>query len=240
MRTMKTGMRIRDTVRTVAVIMLLTITQTTSAQQTDPALTAAVTGQTFTLKSLFDTRHSTQQKILAATGIEEVQLQQLHAIEEKVLDYMANVSGLMQNLYQVKRTTELVTIEIPRNIRAATSACKGHLKGTAIALAVSDEVKSVYTEIGSLSALCTSLVKTKTVDGNKVNLLNAAERYWLCEKIVSSLEDINNALYILSWQIQYLSWEDLWRGLDPDTWCNYMQGKWIAESIISDWDDLLR
>ena len=84
------------------------------------------------------------------------------------------------------------------------------------------------------------LVKTKTVDGNKVNLLNAAERYWLCEKIVSSLEDINNALYILSWQIQYLSWEDLWRGLDPDTWCNYMQGKWIAESIISDWDDLLR
>ena len=197
--------------------MLLTITQTTSAQQTDPALTAAVTGQTFTLKSLFDTRHSTQQKILAATGIEEVQLQQLHAIEQKVLDYMANVSGLMQNLYQVKRTTELVTIEIPRNIRA-----------------------SVYTEIGSLSALCTSLVKTKTVDGNKVNLLNAAERYWLCEKIVSSLEDINNALYILSWQIQYLSWEDLWRGLDPDTWCNYMQGKWIAESIISDWDDLLR
>ena len=170
----------------------------------------------------------------------QVQLQQLHAIEEKVLDYMANVSGLMQNLYQVKRTTELVTIEIPRNIRAATSACKGHLKGTAIALAVSDEVKSVYTEIGSLSALCTSLVKTKTVDGNKVNLLNAAERYWLCEKIVSSLEDINNALYILSWQIQYLSWEDLWRGLDPDTWCNYMQGKWIAESIINDWDDLLR
>ena len=47
MRTMKTGMRIRDTVRAVAVIMLLTITQTTSAQQTDPALTAAVTGQTF-------------------------------------------------------------------------------------------------------------------------------------------------------------------------------------------------
>ena len=216
-------MRIRDTVKAVAVIMLLTITQTASAQQTDPALTAAVTAQTFTLKTLFDARKSTQEKILAATGIEEVQLQQLHA-----------------NLYQVKRTTELVTVEIPRNISAVTSACKGHLKGTAIALAVSDEVKSVYTEIASLSALCTSLVKTKTVDGNKVNLLNAAERYWLCEKIVSSLEDINSALYILSWQIQYLSWEDLWRGLDPDTWCNYMQGKWMAESCIRDWDDLLK
>ena len=233
-------MRIRDTVRVLAVVMLLAVTQAASAQQTDPALTAAVTGQTLTLKTLFDARKSTQEKILAATGIEEVQLKQLHAIEQKVLDYMANVSGLMQNLYQVKRTTELVTVEIPRNISEVRKACKGNLKGTAIALAVSDEINSVYTEIGSLSALCTSLVKTKTVDGNKVNLLNAAERYWLCEKIVSSLEDINSALYILSWQIQYLSWEDLWRGLDPDTWANYMQGKWMAESCIRDWDDLLK
>jgi len=235
---MRTG--IQDICRLTAIALMLTMAVDGHAQQTDPALTAAVTGQTFTLKTLFDARKSTQEKILAATGIEDVQLQQLHDIEKKVLDYMANVSGLMQNLYQVKRTTELVTVEIPRNISAVTSACKGHLKGTGIALAVSDEIRSVYTEIGSLSALCTSLVKTKTVDGNKVNLLNAAERYWLCEKIVSSLEDINSALYILSWQIQYLSWEDLWRGLDPDTWCNYMQGKWIAESIIRDWDGLLK
>ena len=206
--------------------MLLTVMLTSHAQQTDPALTAAVTAQTVTLKSLFDARKSTQEKILAA--------------EKKVLDYMANVSGLMQNLYQVKRTTELVTVEIPRNIGEVTRACQGHLQGTAIALAVSDEIRDIYTQIGSLSTLCTSLVKSKTIDGNKVNLLNAAERYWLCEKIVSSLEDINSALYILSWQIQYLSWEDLWRGLDPDTWCNYMQGRWMAESCIRDWDELLR
>ena len=222
------------------IIMLLMAVTNIHAQQTDPALTAAVTTQTFTLKSLFDARHSTQEKILAATGIENVQLQQLHDIEKKVLDYMANVSGLMQNLYQVKRTTELVTVEIPRNIGEVTRACQGHLQGTAIALAVSDEIRDIYTQIGSLSTLCTSLVKSRTVDGNKVNLLNAAERYWLCEKIVSSLEDINSALYILSWQIQYLSWEDLWRGLDPDTWCNYMQGRWMAESCIRDWDELLR
>ena len=131
--------------RIYSLFTLLSLTLCIHAQQTDPALTAAVTGQTFTLKSLFDARKSTQQKILAATGIEEVQLRQLHAIEQKVLDYMANVSGLMQNLYQVKRTTELVTVEIPRNISAVSKACKGHLKGTAIALAVSDEIRSVYT-----------------------------------------------------------------------------------------------
>ena len=227
-------------IRYATTCMLLMATLSGHAQQTDPALTAAVAAQTVTLGTLFDARKKTQEKILAATGIEEIQLKQLHDIEKKVLDYMANVSGLMQNLYQVKRTTELVTVEIPRNISEVRKACKGHQKGTAIALAVSDEIRSVYTEIGSLSALCTSLVKTKTVEGNKVNLLNAAERYWLCEKIVSSLEDIKSALYILSWQIQYLSWEDLWRGLDPDSWANYMQGKWMAESCIRDWDDLFK
>ncbi len=42
------------------------------AQQTDPALTAAVAAQTVTLGTLFDARKKTQEKILAATGIEEV------------------------------------------------------------------------------------------------------------------------------------------------------------------------
>ena len=132
-------MRIR--IRYVLTMMLLMVTITSHAQQTDPALTAAVAAQTVTLGTLFDARKKTQEKILAATGIEEVQLQQLHDIEKKVLDYMANVTGLMQNLYQVKRTTELVTVEIPRNISAVSKATKGHLKGTTIALAVSDEIR---------------------------------------------------------------------------------------------------
>ena len=108
--------------------MLLTATLSSHAQQTDPALAAAVGAQTVTLSTLFDARKKTQEKIIAATGIEEVQLKQLHDIEKKVLDYMANVTGLMQNLYQVKRTAELVTVEIPRNISEVSKATKGHLK----------------------------------------------------------------------------------------------------------------
>ena len=66
--------------------MLLTVMLSSHAQQTDPALAAAVAAQTVTLSTLFDARKSTQQKILTATGIEEVQLKQLHDIEKKVLD----------------------------------------------------------------------------------------------------------------------------------------------------------
>ena len=58
--------------RIYSILTLLSLTLCIYAQQTDPALTAAVTAQTVTLKSLFDARHSTQEKILAATGIENV------------------------------------------------------------------------------------------------------------------------------------------------------------------------
>ena len=56
----------------------MTVTLMSHAQQTDPALTAAVTAQTVTLKSLFDARKSTQEKILAATGIENVPVSYTH------------------------------------------------------------------------------------------------------------------------------------------------------------------
>ena len=60
-------MRIR--IRYVLTMMLLTVALSSHAQQTDPALAAAVAAQTVTLSTLFDARKSTQQKILTATGI---------------------------------------------------------------------------------------------------------------------------------------------------------------------------
>ena len=69
-------------IRYATTCMLLIATLSVHAQQTDPALTAAVAAQTVTLGTLFDARKKTQEKILAATGIEEVQLKQLHDIEK--------------------------------------------------------------------------------------------------------------------------------------------------------------
>ena len=64
----------RKRIRYVLTAMLLTVALNGHAQQTDPALTAAVAAQTVNLGTLFDARKSTQEKIIAATGIEEVQL----------------------------------------------------------------------------------------------------------------------------------------------------------------------
>ena len=48
--------RTNMTGKTALLALLLAVTVSGHAQQTDPALTAAVTTQTFTLKSLFDAR----------------------------------------------------------------------------------------------------------------------------------------------------------------------------------------
>ena len=69
--------------RIYTLLTLLSLTLCIHAQQTDPALTAAVAAQTVTLGTLFDARKKTQEKILAATGIEEIQLKQLHDIEKR-------------------------------------------------------------------------------------------------------------------------------------------------------------
>ena len=97
----------------------------------------------------------------------------------------------------------------------------------------------ILNKISSMSLNGTNVNKYYCADGAE-NAKTGYVVYYYDDYENVKLEDINSALYILSWQIQYLSWEDLWRGLDPETWCNYMQGKWMAESCIRDWDDLLK
>lgn len=71
---------------------------------------------------------------------------------------------------------------------------------------------------------------------HKVNLLNASERYYIANEVVSRLEAINTDLFILAWQVRTLSWNDLWFSLDPEGWANVMSGKNIIGGIISDWN----
>ena len=78
------------------------------AQQTDPALTSAVLGQTAALKKIHKDRKKTQEKIIAAEVAVTASLERIHQVEDKMLDYLSNAQGAMQNLYQIKRAGELV------------------------------------------------------------------------------------------------------------------------------------
>ena len=183
------------TYRILSIAIMLSIGINASAQQTDPALVGAVGVQTAMLKDIFSDREKTQQKIIAAEAAVTVAMDRMHQVENKMLDYLSNAQGAMQNLYQIKRAAELVTTEIPQNMNLVRKSVPGHLKGTAIALLVSDELTDAATQMASLFPFMKQLVTSGTynVDGydsqgnpttekHKVNLLNSAERYYVANQ----------------------------------------------------------
>lgn len=222
-----------------------------SAQQTDPALTGAVLAQSEMLKKIFKDRERTQQKIIAAETAVGVAMDRMHKVEDQMLEYLSNVQGAMQNLYQIKRAAELVTVEIPRNMNLLRQSLPSHLKGTAIALMVSDELTDATTQMTSLYPFMKQLVTSGTynVSGydasgkpisekHKVNLLSSAERYYVANEVVTKLENINTDLWLLAWQVRTYSWNDLWFGLDPEGWATVMSGKAVVDGLIYEWQSL--
>lgn len=217
-----------------------------AAQQTDPTLTAAVIAQTAELKSIHKKRKTTQERIIAAEAAVTVALDRVHSVENKMLEYLSNAQGAMQNLYQIKRAGELVLTEIPKNCDLLRKSVPGHLKGTAIALLVSDELTDAATQMAALYPFMKQLVTSGsyTVTGDdgkekhKVNLLNSAERYYIANEVVTRLETINTDLLLLAWQVRTLSWNDLWFSLDPDGWASVMSGKAIAENLVWEWNTI--
>lgn len=215
------------------------------AQQMDPALTATVIAQTTELKNIHKKRKKTQEKIIAAEAAVTVALDRVHSVEDKMLNYLSNAQGAMQNLYQIKRAGELVTKEIPQNCNLLLKSVGSNLKGTAIAAMVSDELADAATQMAALYPFMKQLVTSGKYDvtgangkneKHKVNLLNSSERYYIANEVVSRLEAINTDLFILAWQVRTLSWNDLWFSLDPEGWANVMSGKNIIGGIVAEWN----
>ena len=214
------------------------------SQQIDPALTGAVTAQTLELKNLHNKRRKTQEKIIAAEAAVTVALDRVHSVENKMLEYLSNAQGAVQNLYQIKRAGELVTTEIPQNCSLLLKSVGSNLKGTAIAAIVSDELTDAATQMAALYPFMKQLVTSGSYDvagadgkneKHKVNLLDSSERYYIANEVVTRLETINTDLFILAWQVRTLSWNDLWFSLDPEGWASVMSGKNIIGGIVADW-----
>ena len=210
----------------------------------DPVLAGAVTAQTLALESVYKERSKHQNAIIVAETAINGAMVQIHKVENKMLGYLSNAQGAMQNLYQLKRCDELFTTESPENISAVRSAIIGHAMGTAIAAIASDEIKSLENNSRTLYPLVAQLVTSGsynqrndngTIDKKKVNLLDASERYYILNEVVRHLEDISTSLWLLSWQIQTFSLTDLVQVLTPDTWYNILEGESIANLIIEDY-----
>ena len=240
-------MRLRIRLVCLAVVLCL-CSDSVHAQQTDPTLTGAVAAQTEMLKQIFKKREKTQNQIIAAEAGVALAMERMHYIEDKMLGYLQNAQGAMQNIYQIKRAAELVGVEIPKNMSLLRRSIPGHLKGTVIAAMISDELLDATVQMTSLYPFMQQLVTSGsyTVEGvndngdvvkqkHKVNLLNSAERYYVANEVVRRLEAINTDLWLLAWQIRTYSWSSLWYSLDPQGWATVMSGKAIVEGLILDW-----
>lgn len=210
----------------------------------DPALAGAVIAQTAALESVYKERSKHQNAIIVAETAINGAMVQIHKVENKMLGYLSNAQGALKNLYQLKRCYELIKTEIPENVSAVRSAIKEHAMGTAIATVASEEIKSLQANSATLFPLVAQLVTSGsynkqnfdgTVDKKKVNLLDASERYYILNEVLTHLEDISTSLWLLSWQIQTFSLTDLVQVLTPDTWYNILEGEAIANLIIEDY-----
>ena len=236
--------KLRITIMAVLAVFLLKGTDT-FAQQTDPTLTGAVFAQTSTLKNIYNKRQKAHEKIIAAETAVTVALDRVHSVEDKMLEYLSNAQGAMQNLYQIKRAGELVATEIPQNCSLLLKSVGSNLKGTAIAAIVSDELADAATQMAALYPFMRQLVTSGSYDTggsdggkekHKVNLLSSSERYYIANEVLTRLEAVNTDLFILAWQVRTLSWNDLWFSLDPEGWASVMSGKNIIGGIVADWN----
>lgn len=218
------------------------------AQQTDPTLTAAVILQTEELKSAYKKRNETQNKLIAAQAAVATAMEQVHGVENKILEYMSNASSAMNDIYQLKRAAELVSTHIPNQLAEMSKAVPDNLKGTAITALTSKTVSQVTTEMASLYGLMSQLVtstkysfndgKDDTSGKKNVNLLSAAERYYIATEVTGRLEKIYRKLYNITYQIKTLDWMDAWYNLDSSSWAKFQNGKTISQSLMTKWDKM--
>ena len=215
-----------------------------SAQQIDPALTAAVLEQTMQLQQIHNKRKTLHEKIITAESAVTLAVDRVHSVEKKMLTYLSQAQAAMSNLYQLKRCVELVGDEIPEKIQMATDAIPGNLRGTVVSTIVSRQIHDVYAQMASLAPFMYQLVSSGTynvpnaeggTDRHRVNLLNSAERYYIANEVVTRLERINTDLWILAYQIKTLSWNNLWYALDPVGWHTIMDGRIRADFLIAQW-----
>jgi ribosomal protein L16/L10AE len=219
-----------------------------SAVQTDPMLTSAIITQMEVLKKIYSRRDSTQKKIIAAEVAVTAAMTRMHKVEEKMLEYMSNVSGAFQNLYQIKRAGELVVKEIPANIAEVRRAIgEGHFEGTAVAVLAGQQIADMTEQMMSLYPFMRQLVTSGSYStghkdehgkdiSKKVNLLDSYERYYICTTVVNSLEQINGSLWLLAWEIRTMRFRDLLFALDPIGWYNIINMKYIVDYAVREWN----
>lgn len=210
---------------------------------TDPALALAIETQTIILKNEYEKRKKHREKIEILQGGIAAGLAEIHKVEDMVLEYMGNASGVLTNMIQLKNIGEYA-ISITNELTGMIKDIPDNPKGAAITAVCHQQMTNTLADITGMSDLVTRLVTTKyslkdaKSEENKkhVNLLTAAERYEILVSVEQKMMKIYHDLMLIHYFIRTLGWRDLWFQLDRESYINAIRMNVDVNMIINKWN----
>ena len=218
---------------------------TCSVVTIDPSLAATIALQTKTLGYHYNDRKKHREAIEALQTTIIGGLDRIHSVEDMILDYMGNASGVLTNMIQLKNIAEY-TVTIGDKLVAITKDIPNNIKGTAITAICHNHMQATIADITGMADLVTNLVTTKyslkdaksDSDKKHVNLLTAAERYNILVSVEQKLSKINYDLMLLHYFIKSLGWRDIWFQLDRESYLKAISVGIDVNIMINKWNRL--
>lgn len=211
----------------------------------DPFLAAAIEYQTLALQKSYKDRKKHRQTIETLQSSIAAGLTEIHKLENMVLDYMGNASGVLTNMIQLKNIGEY-TVEIGEKLVAITKDIPNNPKGAAITAVCHDHMQTTIADITGMADLVTNLVTTKYSlknaksedDKKHVNLLSAAERYDILVSVEQKMAKIYYDLQLIHYFIKTLGWRNLWFQLDRESYLKAISVGVDVNMIINKWNKI--
>lgn len=208
----------------------------------DPALSGAIGMQTGFLKESFDKRAKTRAAVAALQLEISECLEKIHSVENKTLNYMKQASSVMDNLMQIKNVVEYGP-KIVMDVKEVYNAAAQSPMNAVLVPFCTKRFMTTAADVASLVSLMDQLVtsteyKVGKSESNskkkKVNLLNSAERYEVLNSVENKLHEIHMDIRMIKYAIQFLSWRDVWRGIDRDSYIKSLALDYQMKGIIKD------
>lgn len=222
------------------------IIATSAVVTTDPALAAAVVLQTETLEKSYKERKKHREAIEQLQAGITIGLTQIHKVEDMMLDYLGNASGVLSNMIQIKNIGEY-TVDISEKLASIIKDIPNNPKGAAITAICHNHMQKTIADITGMADIVTNLVTTKYSlskagddDKKHVNLLSAAERYNILMTVEQKMMQIKYDLQLIHYFIRTLGWKDLWFNLDRESYLKAISVGIDVNIIINKWNKLKR
>lgn len=222
--------------RIISVVSFLAVSLSGFAQfKGDMIVAGAVATEAGILKASTEKTNGLQAMIMGTQTVIAGQLETLKGVEDKMMKYLSKTQGVINNLYDIKRSLDLGS-SILKNLNACKDAAANHPDRAVISTLMSRRTTDIILESTALASSIGSLV-TKS---GKDNLLNSAERTRILSDVTGRLSTINRQLRSLKYQIIMFRWTDVVHRFYPVTYADIIGSEYILNKAKRNVDQVAR